>query len=255
MPIGWDHPDTARYYEAFCRRHPRYADANRALIAAATLRPGLRVLDVAAGTGRTAEAALAYGADLTCVEPANAMRQEGERRVPQARWVETWHIEGDGFDRVLCGAAIWQMLPLVETFTRAAAALHGGGALVFNIPSLYLGEADPPGGGQDPYLLELAGKLSRGQGPMASAVERLPTAGEVDALLDDAGFDAAHWGFRSKLTQSAWRDWMKVPPLTDALLDGYSADDRAALIDAAYAQCDPESWRWETWSGWTAWKR
>ena len=38
MPIGWDHPETARYYEAFCERHSRYGDANAALIAAALSR-------------------------------------------------------------------------------------------------------------------------------------------------------------------------------------------------------------------------
>src|SRR5579862_6746951 len=90
MPIGWDHPDTARYYEAFCRWHARYTDANLALIAAAALRPGLRVLDLAAGTGRTAQAALEHGTQLTCVEPAHAMRQVGESRVPQARWLMAW---------------------------------------------------------------------------------------------------------------------------------------------------------------------
>lgn len=255
MPIGWDHPDTARYYEAFCRQHARYTEANRALIAAAALRPGQRVLDMAAGTGGTAEAALAHGVELTCVEPANAMRQVGGGRVPQARWIAAWPEEGKVFDRVLCGAAIWQMLPAGQTFTRVAAVLRAGGALVFNIPSLYLGEADPPGEGRDPYLLELAGKLSGGRAPQAVAAERVPPADEIDALLGAAGFDGARWCFRIRFTQPALRDWMKIPPLTDALLDGLSADERAARVDDAYAQCDPESWRWETWSGWTAWKR
>jgi len=40
MPIGWEHPDTARYYEAFCARHARYDDANRALTDAAELALG-----------------------------------------------------------------------------------------------------------------------------------------------------------------------------------------------------------------------
>ncbi len=255
MPIGWDHPDTARYYEAFCRCHRRYTDANQSLISAAALLPGMRVLDVAAGTGRTAEAALAYGVDLTCVEPAHAMRLRGESRVPRARWVETWPEDGDVFDRVLCGAGIWQILPLGETFARAAAALRAGGAFVFDIPSLYLGEADPLGGGRDPYLLELPGKLSAGRLPQAVAAEGLPPTEEIDALLAGTGFTGARWSWRSRFTQPALRDWMKIPPITDALFEGLSADERAALVDAAYAECDPESWRWETWSGWTAWKR
>jgi ubiquinone/menaquinone biosynthesis C-methylase UbiE len=77
---GWDHPDTVRYYEAFNRRHTRYRTANRALVRHAQLRPGLRVLDFAAGTGGTPAAALdVLGADgrVDCVEPAQAMRAAG----------------------------------------------------------------------------------------------------------------------------------------------------------------------------------
>jgi hypothetical protein len=47
---------------------------------------------------------------------------------------------------------------------------------------------------------------------------------------------------------------MKIPVLTDALLDGIEPDLRARLVDAAYARCDAASWRWEAWIGWTAWK-
>ena len=236
MPIGWDHPDTARYYEAFNRQQPRYAVANRALIAAAALRPGLRVLDLGAGTGSTAEAVLEYGVKVTCIEPALAMRQVGESRVPQARWIDAWPEDRNAFDRVLCGASIWQMLPLDATFARAASALRAGGALVFNIPSLYLGEADPPGSEPDPYLLELVGKLSAGRALKVSPADAVPPAGEIDALLAAAGFDSSHWGFRARLTQAELRDWMKIPVLTDALLNGVPADDRASLVDAAYAQ-------------------
>jgi SAM-dependent methyltransferase len=254
MAIGWDHPDTARYYEAFCRRHRRYGDANRALIAAAALRPGLRVLDLGAGTGRTAEVALEHGVDVTCIEPAQAMRRVGAGRVPEAQWLDAWPEDGVAFDRVLCGAGVWQMLPLDQTLRRGARALHAGGAFVFNVPSLYLGEADPPGGGRDPCLLQLSSRLSVGRAPSAGAGERVPNAGEIDILLAETGFVSVRWSCRGRLTQPALRDWLKIPPLTDVLLDGLSADERAAVVDAAYTGCDPESWRWETWSGWTAWK-
>lgn len=254
MPIGWDHPDAARYYEAFCARHARYVDANRALIAAAALRPGLGVLDLGAGTGRTAEIALEHGVELTCVEPAEAMRRVGEARVPRATWLAAWPDVRGVFDRVLCGAAIWQMLPLEETFARAAESLQPGGALVFDVPASYLGEPDPPGGGRDPYLLELPGRLAAGRTPNAAATEPLPDASGIDGLLAAAGLVPAGWCCRSRLTQPMLRDWLKIPPLTDALLDGFSADERADLVDAAYAACDAGSWRWEMWAGWTAWK-
>jgi SAM-dependent methyltransferase len=253
MPTGWDHPDTARYYEAFSEAHGRYREANLALTGAACLGPGHRVLDLAAGTGRTAEEALDLGCEVTCVEPAGAMRDAGMRRLPNVRWLAGWPAFGERFDRVLCGAAIWQMMPLAETFARVAELLEPGGAFAFNVPSLYLGEADEPGGGSDPRLLELAARLAGGRIPAAAAMEAPPGADQIERLLREAGFLPARWCARSRLTQAALRDWMKIPVLTDALLDGMSADDRAALVDAAYAQCDPASWRWEAWTGWTAW--
>src|SRR5258706_5734178 len=90
MPTGWDHPDTARYYEAFCEMHGRYREANLALIGAASLGRGQCVLDIAAGTGRTAEAALDCGCEVICFEPAAAMREIGERRVPRAQLPSEW---------------------------------------------------------------------------------------------------------------------------------------------------------------------
>jgi SAM-dependent methyltransferase len=254
MPTGWEHPDTARYYEAFCAAHPRYRDANLALTGAANLERGLRVLDLAAGTGRTAELALAAGCDVTCSEPSRAMRDVGCRRLPQAMWLAEWPESGDRFDRVLCGAAIWQIQPLAETFARVAELLAPGGVFAFNVPSLYLGDADEPGGGSDPRLLELPARLTVGRTSSATAGAAPPRAVEIEELLRRAGFTPAAWGMRARLTQAALRDWMKIPVLTDALLDGIPADDRATLVDAAYAQCYAASWRWEAWTGWTAWK-
>ncbi len=254
MPTGWDHPDTARFYEAFCAAHPRYRDANLALAGALSLEPCHRVLDLAAGTGRTAEAVLPWTPDVTCIEPAAAMRAAGLRRLPHVRWLPDWPDPGERFDRVLCGAAIWQMLPPGATFARIAGLLAPGGAFAFNIPSLYLGEPDEPGGGADPMLLQLHAKLAEGRTSSAVATDPFPSANAIEALLRDAGFTPARWCARSPFTQAALRDWMKIPVLTDALLDGTPADERAALVDAAYAQCDPASWRWEAWTGWTAWK-
>jgi hypothetical protein len=62
------------------------------------------------------------------------------------------------------------------------------------------------------------------------------------------------WQFASRLTQRAYRDWLKIPVLTDRLLGALDPDQRAAAIDAASAEVDPASWRIERWLGWTAWR-
>ncbi len=265
-PIGWDHPDTARYYARFQRRFARYRQANRRLIVHAALAPGMHVLDVAAGDGDTATQALARigeGGRIVCFEPAQAMRALGERtlRGPRVRWTHAWPGAGERFERVLCGAAIWQMHPLSATLRTIFRLLRPGGCLSFDVPALYLGEPDDPGGGRDPLLLELPAALASTLGeardvpapPSPPASAPLDPDG-VDEALAVAGFRAERWRFRVRLGQRAYRAWLKIPPTTDLLLLGLPADSRAALIDLAFRSVDPSSWRWERWVGWTAWK-
>lgn len=82
----------------------------------------------------------------------------------------------------------------------------------------------------------------------------VPREEEMEAMLGATGFRTVGWGFRAKLAQAEYRDWLKIPVLTDALLAHCTIEERAARLDAAFAQSDPESWRWEAWRGWTAWK-
>ena len=260
MESAWDRPETPRYYEAFCEAHDRYRRANAKLTDKAELSTKLRrVLDVGAGTGRTAEAALCQlgpTARVICVEPSAAMRRVGKARLcdPRVRWQAALPRRPGSFDRILCGAAIWQLKPLAETVRRLAALLRRGGALCFNIPGLYLQEGDAPGGGDDPHLLELPSRIF--QAPAAPAVEdNAPlTAHLVEAALRDAGLRATAWSHRIRWTQEAYAAWLKIPVLTECCCAGLPPDERARRIDAALAAVDRTSWRWETWKGWTAWK-
>jgi SAM-dependent methyltransferase len=256
--IGWDDPRTARAYEAFCARHPRYLEANAALVDRAALAPGQRVLDVAAGTGRTAEAALPWlhrRGTVLCVEPAAAMRAAGARRLrdPRATWAARLPEPPARFDRILCGAALWQMQPLTATVPRLAALLAPGGALCFSIPSLYLGEPDEPGGGRDPWLVALPALLASEATADVAPAEPLPDAAGLDALLAEAGLAPRRATVRFRLTQTAYRDWLKIPIVTNRLLSDLDPDARARRIDEVYARVDAGSWRWEAWTVWTAW--
>jgi len=262
---GWDDPETAACYEAFCRNHTRYTRANAELIARARIGPGMRVLDLAAGTGRTAEAALeCLGEDgrVMCVEPFAGMRADGMRRVTDRRveWRSTLPDERETFERILCGAAIWQLDPLPETFRTLAGLLRPGGALCFNIPALYLLEPDEPGGGSDPSLLSLPAALfaSSEYGPIQESVKGQTHASLtwscIRTWLNATGLRAQSWSFRVRLTQDAYADWLKIPVLTDRMLGGLAPKARAQRIDAALASADRSSWKWERWRGWTAWK-
>ena len=260
MQPGWDHPDIARYFEEFCRRHARYRNANRYLAGRARIGKNDRIIDFGAGTGRTAEAALrhlgAQGAIL-CIEPAQAMRAVGMERVrdPRVSWDTRIPASSECWDRVLCGAAIWQLDPLQEWFRRFARMLKPAGALCFNIPSLYLGEAEQPGGGKDPLLFFLPAILSeiRTSPPPQDGVA-LRTAPQIDEMLRAAGLTPERWQVRTHLPYRAYKDWLKIPVNTEGLFAGLPADARAALIEDAFTRVDQQSWRWEKWTGWTAWK-
>ena len=263
-PVGWDDVQTARVYERFCRRHRRYRIANDALVAHAALVPGLRVLDVAAGTGRTAAAVLPHIGEqgtVLCVEPARAMRDVGARRLTDARVAWTSELPDDTtvlFDRVVCGAGMWQLLPLDVTLRRLAALLGPGGALVFNIPAQYLLEPDPPGGGRDPLLLELPALVERSVAPSHAApvgTDALPRGrDEVDRLLTATGLRVERWSFDLRFTQAAYRDWLKIPPVSEGMFAGLPLAERERRVDNAYRRADRRSWRWERWIGWTAWR-
>jgi SAM-dependent methyltransferase len=262
---GWEDADTATYYEAFCRKHSRYSRANAALITHADIAPGMRVLDFAAGTGRTAQASLrrlGRNGRAVCVEPSAAMRNAGLRRItdPRIEWSSHLPDEKDSFDRVLCGSAIWQMIPLIDTFRTLTRLLRPGGALCFNIPAAYLLEPDDPGGGQDPSLLSLPALLMGSQecAPAQEPVDAPASAplseGWISGWLNVVGLRAESWQFRVRITQDAYAAWLKIPLITDRLLAGLTPRERAERIDAALGAVDRSSWKWERWRGWTAWK-
>jgi SAM-dependent methyltransferase len=262
---GWEDPETAAYYEAFCCRHSRYIRANRALISHAQVAPGMHILDVGAGTGRTAEIALrslGQRGRVLCFEPSTAMRQEGMRRLADDRvsWTAACPNAGERFDRILCGASIWLLDSLPQAFSALAGLLCPGGALCFNIPALYLLEPDEPGGGSDPLLLSLPELLlaSTDSVKFPQTIEPQATRsldpGLIDEWLKAAGLQASPWSFRVRISQASYAEWLKIPVLTEELLGGLSPQARAGRIDEALQSVDSSSWKWEQWRGWTAWK-
>jgi SAM-dependent methyltransferase len=254
---GWDNPEAPIYYEAFCRRFSRYTRANSVLVSHAHIEPGLRVLDLAAGTGRTAEAVLERLGDeghIVCVEPSEPMRVEGMRRIRDARveWCASLQEVNGPFDRIVCGAGIWQIEPLPDMLRELVALLREGGALCFNMPALYLHEPDEAGGGRDPLLLDMPAALAVAASQDPPDIENPRERPAIDKWLRDAGLDFRPWTFRVRLTQDAFAAWLKIPGI--AILPGLTPQERAARIDAALGRVDRASWKWERWRGWTAWK-
>lgn len=262
---GWDDDATALAYRAFEQAHPRYALANRALARHAELRPGLRVLDLAAGTGGTvAEMLPALGATgrVDAVESAQAMARRGAQRLghdARVRWLPSLEQAGQGYDRITCGAALWQWPDPAALLGVLAERLAPGGALVFDVLAAYLGRPGDPGGGSDPWLTELVRRLVEAHPAPRTALEAAPkacvyTAAGLGQALRRAGLVVRRWQHRQRLSQAAWRDWLKIPPVSDGLWPGLDAAERARRIDAAAVGLDADAWSPERWFGWTAWR-
>ncbi|AGZ42588.1 class I SAM-dependent methyltransferase [Actinoplanes friuliensis] len=93
---------------AYAEHRPDYAqDAVRWVLDAA---PGIRVLDLGAGTGKLTATLVAAGADVTAVEPDPAMLAELRRTLPQIRALpgnaEVIPLPDATFDAVVSGNAM-----------------------------------------------------------------------------------------------------------------------------------------------------
>lgn len=216
----------------------------------------MRVLDLAAGTGRTTEAilpALSPKASVLCVEPAAAMRDVARARLrdPRVEYAAQIPVGGE-YACVVCGAALWQLQGLPEVFARLADSLVPGGRLVFTVPSAYLGNPDRPGAGADPHLLELFAILGKGRVPKAEPMPPPPQHEDLLRMLEGVGLRVDFEHLEYRLTQREYVAWCHIPVITDALLWDLDLLARDRLLVLAKTQLDLDSFRWEGWSVYTA---
>ncbi len=101
------------------------------------LRPGMRLLDVASGTGLMAQAgSRVMGGDqfITCVEPSDGMIAEARKKLPNARFVqsgaESMPLEDDGYDFLTVGYALRHFADLTATFREFHRVLKPGGRVL-----------------------------------------------------------------------------------------------------------------------------
>jgi SAM-dependent methyltransferase len=119
---------------AYAEHRPDYpADAVRWCVAP-TGRDldGLRVLDLGAGTGKLTAVLAGLGADVTAVEPDEAMLAELRRQVPSARALhgpaEAIPLGGGSVDAVLCGQSM-HWFDMSRALPEIARVLVPGGTL------------------------------------------------------------------------------------------------------------------------------
>lgn len=132
----FDH--TARYYDGLsaalsfgtCRPYRRFA------LRRAGLRPGMKLLDVATGTGLVARAALQLGLppqDVVGLDPSSGMLRQNQQRqsIPLVQgFGESLPFAGESFDFITMGYALRHVEDLVGLFSEFLRVLRKGGRIL-----------------------------------------------------------------------------------------------------------------------------
>lgn len=172
-----------------------FAPITQAVLAAAAIEPGQRVLDVGCGSGTLLAAASAAGADAVGVDLSPTMAEAARRRVPDAEVVladaQTTDLlaaaPGRPFDRVVSRFGVMFFDEPVTAFTGIRAAAAPGARLAFACwrtleenPTFTLG--------QD-LLVERMAEGPKPVEPYAPGPVAFADPGHVRAVLAEAGWD------------------------------------------------------------------
>lgn len=184
------------YYHEVAGAMPLFRQSNRNLVAAAGLQPGMRVLDLASGSGLTALAALEAvpeGLELILLDASPSMIEAARANVGNR--AQAFHVADaavapalvDGkVDRVLCNLSLWYFKEPETVLRELRQVLKPTGRLCFTL----LGTWFNTGGGvvspQWAFLRHLhdQGLLSRN----VPDIERLPNQRSIEGTLQGAGF-------------------------------------------------------------------
>lgn len=246
-PSRWRGWQNAEIYDGFARRDGIYRWLNRELAVSAELANARRVLDLACGTGATAEACLALlprdaeligvdgSAEMVGVARARLRDPRAGFRVADAE--DLAEALGGPFDRALCNAAFWQFHRPTAVFAGLAVLLSPGALFVFNAPAERVtGEATRA----DPYQQALARAVEAETGrPIDTG------AGDLDperltAELATAGFELLRRERRIyRGRQGELMELMEVPAMVRPLAGELPQPVQDRVLARARRDADP----------------
>ena len=265
MKKSWHNPANAGPYHRYATRHPLYLETSRRLVELAELEPGMKVVDLACGTGLTTAAILAAGVDgldILAVDQSEAQLALARQYLPSGQ-VRFLHSPAERIDRrldervdrVICNAAFWQ-LKTDEIFKALATILAEEGKLLFNtgawmFPSLersliapeLLAHAVDDGADTSSLvnLIRRIAKIDYGYTRPTSPNRGGPRyEASFTASMRQAGFAILKTeGYMVKQSPEAVYGWYQIPIFREMLLPGLETDLAQAVLEKAYAGWRP----------------
>lgn len=147
----WNTKENAEAYDTYARNFPMYQDTSRDLVAISGIKPGMTMVDLAAGTGATTKAILDKtdgNVHIIAVDQAEEMLKKAREKFvgKDVRFIVSEAEELDQVihelvDAILCNSAFWQMKARA-VFQAVSHVLKVGGVFVFNLPNQFFSFPD-----------------------------------------------------------------------------------------------------------------
>ncbi|MFO7858848.1 MAG: bifunctional demethylmenaquinone methyltransferase/2-methoxy-6-polyprenyl-1,4-benzoquinol methylase UbiE [Ectothiorhodospiraceae bacterium] len=183
----------------------------RQTVAAAQLRPGMRVLDLAAGTGDLAELMapqVESRGQVVLADRSEAMLAEGRNRLLDAGWLapldytladaETLPFASNRFDRVTMGFGLRNVTDKTRALAEMKRVLRPGGrALVLEFSQLAIPSLQPLYDAYSFQLLPRLGQLVAGDADsyryLAESIRMHPDQETLCAMMAEAGLEDCNY--------------------------------------------------------------
>ena len=242
----WNDWQNAELYAAYVHEFPIYQVLNRRLAELAQLEDAHRVLDLACGSGATAQSCLRLlpgDAALLGIDTSEAMVGVAGSRVPDPRArfralsaEQLDRLKGP-FDRVVCNAAFWQLPERRGVLRNLARLVPTDGLFVFNLPADRLrGEAT------EAHPLQVAlGRIVRDTGAPPRPAARQLDLEALKVRFADAGFEIQlkerfHYAGR----QREMAELLEIPVMLASAAPELPPEDRLEALRRARRNIDED---------------
>ena len=235
-----------RHAAGYARQlEPTFAEAVERVVKLASPGPGVRLLDLATGTGAIARLASAQGASVTGVDTSTGMLDVARSLSPELdlRLADASRLPfaAGAFDVVTCGLGLSHFAELERALAEMLRVLTSGGTLV---ASAWANGSSFPTTGVAEILERYAGEA-----PTTVDEETWADAPRGSDVLRAAGFvqvsvSAAPYAGEFADAQQAL-DWFVAWPLTAARLAQLDPVDRKRFLDDARELLEAKSLAWK----------